>query len=69
VKIFSNASDGEFMLKEYICVLVGHHKKIGEVIEEYQKKGWNLHTYQAQGSPTIVNHYLLFERQADKISL
>ena len=49
-------------LKEYECVQVGHHKKIAEVIEEYQRKGWRLHTYQAQGSPTLVNHYLLFER-------
>ena len=36
------------------------------MIEEYQKDGWRLHTYQAQGSPTMVNHYLLFEREEGK---
>ena len=50
-------------MKEYVCVQVGHHKKIAKVAEEYQTKGWCLHTYQAQGSPTMVNHYLLFERE------
>jgi hypothetical protein len=50
-------------LKEWTCVQVGHHNKISEAIAEYQKSGWRLHTYQAQGSPTMVNHYLLFERE------
>jgi hypothetical protein len=50
-------------LKEWICVQVGHHKQIGEVIEAYQQEGWRLHTYQASGTPTIVNHYLLFDRE------
>lgn len=49
-------------MKEYLCVQVGHHKKIGHVLEDYQRDGWQLHTYQAQGSPTMVNHYLLLER-------
>ena len=49
-------------MKEYTCVRVDHHKKIGKVIEQYQMEGWSLHTYQAQGTPTLVNHYLLFER-------
>ena len=49
-------------MKEYTCVKVDHHKKIGKVIEQYQMEGWQLHTYQAQGTPTLVNHYLLFER-------
>ena len=36
-------------------------------IEEYQKNGWHLHTYQAaglSGGPirSFVNHYLLFEK-------
>lgn len=53
-------------MKEYTCVQVSHHKKIGEVIEQYQKEGWRLHTYQAQGTPTLVNHYLLFERGEDE---
>jgi hypothetical protein len=51
-------------LKEYTCVQVGHHKNIGKKIEEWQKKGWQLSKYQAVGTPTIVNHYLLFERGA-----
>jgi hypothetical protein len=50
-------------LKEWKCIQVGHHKRIGGIIEEYQKGGWILHTYQAQGTPTMVNHYLLFERE------
>jgi hypothetical protein len=45
-------------------VQVGHHKKIARVIDKHQADGWTLHTYQAQGSPTMVNHYLLFEREA-----
>jgi hypothetical protein len=53
-------------LKEWKCVQLGHHKKIAEVIEENQENGWRLHTYQAMGTPTIVNHYLLFERETDK---
>ena len=48
-------------LKEYDCVQIGHHKRVVELIEDYQKDGWHLHTYQAQSSPTIVNHYLLVE--------
>jgi hypothetical protein len=53
-------------LKEYECVQVGKrardHKDIGKTIEEWQKKGWRLHTYQATGLSTAVNHYLLFEK-------
>jgi len=49
-------------LKEYECVQVGHHKDIGKTIEEWQKKGWRLHTYQASGFGTDVKHYLLFEK-------
>jgi len=43
---------------------VGHHKRIGEIIESHLRDGWILHTYQAQGTPTMVNHYLLFERES-----
>jgi hypothetical protein len=49
-------------LKEYECVQVNHHKDIGKTIEEWQKKGWRLHTYQATEYRTDVNHYLLFEK-------
>jgi len=50
-------------LKEWTYVLVGHHKNIAEVIEEYQRDGWRLHTNQATGQATLVSHYLLFERE------
>jgi len=45
-------------------VKVGHHKNVGETIEEWQKNGWHLHTYTtAQASMgEIINHYLLFEK-------
>ncbi len=49
-------------LKEYECVQVGHHKDIGKTIEEWQKRGWLLCTYQATGIGTDVKHYLLFEK-------
>ena len=49
-------------MPKYECVQVGHHKKIARVIEEYQQKGWHLHTYQATGFATMIIHYLLFER-------
>ena len=50
-------------MKEWTCVQVDHHKRISEVIERHQKEGWSLHTYQAMGTPTLANHYLLFERE------
>jgi hypothetical protein len=54
-------------LKEYECVEVEHHMDVGRTIEEWQKKGWRLHTYQTAGmggGPMVykVNHYLLFEK-------
>ena len=58
-------------MKEYDCVEVIHHKDVGKTIEQWQKKGWRLHTYQTAGmgaGPMAykVNHYLLFERESDK---
>ena len=50
-------------MKEWTCVQVNHHNKIAEVIEMHQDAGWKLHTYQTVGTPTMVNHYLLFERE------
>ena len=47
-------------MKEYECVEVKHHKDVGKTIEEWQKKGWRLHTYQIGG--LAVYHYLLFEK-------
>ena len=59
-------SEGGEQLKEWKCVLVGHHDNIGKVIEEWEKAGWRLHTYQAAGdvgaATAFVNHYLLFEK-------
>ncbi|MDH5266308.1 MAG: hypothetical protein OEW62_01365 [Candidatus Bathyarchaeota archaeon] len=52
----------EVELREYICVEVKHHKNIGKKIEEWQKNGWRLHTYQVTGRDIWINHYLLFER-------
>ena len=51
-------------LKEWKCVQVGDHKNIGEVIDEWQKNGWRLHTYSCAGIGAMmaVNHYLLFEK-------
>jgi len=43
-------------------VQLSHHKDIGKTIDEWQRKGWRLHFYEAVGSPTIVNHYLLFKK-------
>lgn len=51
-------------LREWKCVLVTHHDKVGQVIEEFEKAGWRVHTYQAAGdvglASAFVNHYLLF---------
>ncbi len=50
-------------MKEWRCVLVGHHDNVGKVIEEWEKAGWRLHTYTCTGNATITlgtNHYLLF---------
>ncbi len=53
-------------LKEWKCILVGHHDNVGKAIEEWEKAGWQLHTYQAAGdvgmTTAFVNHYLLFEK-------
>jgi hypothetical protein len=51
-------------LKEWKCVQVGDHENVGEVIKEWQKNGWNLHTYACAGIGAMmaVNHYLLFEK-------
>jgi len=54
-------------LKEYICVQLDNHKDVGKTIEEWQKKGWRLHTYQVAGLGLYAfgpqaYHYLLFEK-------
>ena len=54
---------GEIKLKKWTCVSVGHHKDIGKAIEEHEAKGWQFHSHEAVGTPTMVNHYLLFESE------
>ena len=50
-------------LKQWECVLVGHHSNVGRPIEEFESKGWKLHTYSAaQLRGSEINHYLLFEK-------
>ena len=52
-------------MKEWKCVLVGHHDNVGKVIEEWEKAGWRLHAYACAGNATVTmgtNHYLLFEK-------
>ena len=53
---------GEFRLNEWQCVLVNHHRDIGKKIKEWENNGWRFHSHEAVGTPTMVNHYLLFER-------
>ena len=49
-------------MKEDEFAQVRHHKDVAVTIEEWQRKGWRLHTYQAAGDTTAINHYLLFEK-------
>lgn len=48
--------------RKWECVEVGHHRTVGKTIEEWQRDGWRLHTYQATGYAMDVKHYLLFEK-------
>jgi len=50
--------------RKWECVQLSHHKDIGRTIEEWESKGWMLHTYSsAQVRPSEINHYLLFNRE------
>jgi len=53
-------------LKEWKCVLVGHHDSVGGAIMEMERQGWQLHSYATAGMGGAlnytVNHYLLFVR-------
>jgi hypothetical protein len=50
-------------LKQYTCVKVGDHKDIGDAVDEWQQKGWRLHTYACAGAGMpVLHHYLLFEK-------
>jgi hypothetical protein len=57
-------------MKEYMCAELKHHKDISKTLEEYQREGWRLHTYQATatmvGLTPMVSHYLLLEKDAGK---
>ena len=45
------------------CEQVAHHVNIEKTIEEFQSRGWRLHTYSAaQLRGSEINHYLLFEK-------
>ena len=50
------------MLKEWKCVLVSNHDKVGKTIEEWEKEGWRLHTHSCtqRSIGAEANHYLLF---------
>jgi len=50
-------------VKEWRCIQIDDHRKIAECIEDVQRDGWNLHTYQASGRDVWIKHYLLFERE------
>lgn len=53
-------------MKHWKCVLVGTHKNVGKVIEDYEKANWHLHTYACAGNANLAlgtNHYLLFEKE------
>jgi hypothetical protein len=53
------------------CVQVKNHKDVGKTIEDWESRGWKLHTYQTAGMGAgpmayTVNHYLLFEKLPPK---
>jgi hypothetical protein len=65
--LYHMENGGDSKLKHYECVEVKHHKDVAKTIEEYERNGWRLHTYQTAGMGAgpmsyIVNHYLLFEK-------
>lgn len=57
-------------MKQWFCIQVDHHERVGDAIEVAQEDGWNLHTYSAAGpggqTHTRVNHYRLFVREASE---
>ena len=52
--------------KEWRCAVVGHHDNVGTTIQEWEKQGWQLPSYNtaciSEGLAAIVNHYLFFTR-------
>ena len=56
------------ILKRYACERLEDHREIAAKIEDYEKEGWRLHTYQTAGmgaGPMAykVIHFLLFEKE------
>ncbi len=53
-------------MKEWTCIVVGHHNQVGRVIMDFEQQGWRLHSYSTAGMGGslnyTVNHYLLFVR-------
>jgi hypothetical protein len=52
-------------MREWRCVQLDHHDKIGVTIQEFEEHGWRLYTYTTAGPSStfmgyVVNHYLLF---------
>ena len=53
-------------MKRYECIQLNHHKDIGKTIEDWEAKGWSFRDYEAVGTSTMVNHYLLFEKESSE---
>ena len=53
------------MLKQWSCAKVADFGRVAEMIEQYERDGWKLHTYNCVhvGVGIDANHYLLFERE------
>ncbi len=50
-------------MREWECVEVKGHENVGRTIEQRQKDGLRLHTYQSVGAPHLaIADYLLFQR-------
>jgi hypothetical protein len=52
-------------MREWQCVQVDHHNKIGITVQEFEEHGWHLHTYTTGSSDFSVTHYLLFVKGED----
>jgi len=64
-------------LKEYKCVMTRGERKVGDptenygvskTLEDYEKNGWHLHTYQVSYCSDMMEHkdfyhFLLFEKE------
>lgn len=63
VSAASETTIDEIGLKRWECIQVKHHLNVGRTTEEFESKGWTLHTYSAAHLRGLeINHYLLFER-------